>query len=78
MPGKGHVVKNFVIGLLVAAALLCGKRIYDWRQYQNDTAYRGQLSFEYLNEPVLRLEDGTTLTRAQVFDLLIVNAAKAK
>lgn len=68
-------MRNFVLGLVVALSLIGAYRAYQWRVYQNDTAWASRVTYTWLSEPVAKDQHGKPLSRAQVLDAIIKQAA---
>lgn len=70
-----NILLGFVLSLVVIGAGTWAYRVWQWREYQNTTAWASRVTYSWLAEPVIKTKDGQSFTRAQVLDALIKQAA---
>lgn len=67
-------MRNILIGIVISLSIIgsvdLGIRIYKWRQYVNDAAWKANVVYNYLSEPVLEA-NGQKFNRAQAFDYIL-------
>lgn len=70
-----NILLGCVLSLFLIGATTWAFRVYQWREYQNQTAWASRVTYSWLAEPVVKTKDGQVFTRAQVLDALIKQAA---